>query len=154
MGKRVGTHQVGTRGDDELARAWHELMSRYHQVSCVLDRVLQTQHGISNSEFAVLEQLAESNAECAMRMHDLAEHAHVTQSALSRLVARLEADGLVERTICTEDRRSIYTRLTPAGRQLYQAARPTQRDVLRDQGGECLAAVGAAFVRSGALSAR
>jgi DNA-binding MarR family transcriptional regulator len=64
-------------------------------------------------------------------MHDLGEHAHVTQSALSRLVARLEADGLVERVMCVEDRRSVFARLTPAGLELYRAARPTQREVLR-----------------------
>jgi DNA-binding MarR family transcriptional regulator len=142
---------VSKRTDDELARAWHELMSRYHRVSCVLDRALQSAHGISGSEFAVLEQLAEVRPDCSMRMHDLGEHAHVTQSALSRLVARLEADALVERTMCTDDRRSVFTRLTPAGLALYEAARPTQREVLRTEGGECLAAVGTAFVATGAL---
>jgi DNA-binding MarR family transcriptional regulator len=106
-------------------------MSRYHRVSCVLDRALQTEHGVSASEFAVLEQLAEAGPECGLRMHELGEHAHVTQSALSRLIARLEADGLVERTMCADDRRSVMTRLTPAGRELYAAARPTQRAVLR-----------------------
>jgi DNA-binding MarR family transcriptional regulator len=124
-------HDVSKRTDDELARAWQELMSRYHRVSCVLDRNLQTEHGISGSEFAVLEQLAESGPEHSMRMHDLGEHVHVTQSALSRLVARLEADGLVNRSMCTDDRRSVFTCLTPAGLDLYRAARPTQRQILR-----------------------
>jgi DNA-binding MarR family transcriptional regulator len=142
---------VSKRTDDDLARAWHELMSRYHRVSCVLDRALQTEHGISGSEFAVLEQLAEARPEHSMRMHELGEHAHVTQSALSRLVARLEADGLVERTMCSDDRRSVFTCLTAAGLKLYQAARPTQREILRTEGGECLAAVGTAFVAAGAL---
>jgi DNA-binding MarR family transcriptional regulator len=142
---------VSKRTDDDLARAWHELMSRYHRVSCVLDRALQTEHGISGSEFAVLEQLADARPEHSMRMHELGEHAHVTQSALSRLVARLEADGLVERTMCSDDRRSVFTCLTAAGLKLYQAARPTQREILRTEGGECLAAVGTAFVAAGAL---
>jgi DNA-binding MarR family transcriptional regulator len=144
---------VSKRTDDELARAWHELMSRYHRVSCVLDRALQSAHGITGSEFAVLEQLASCGPDHSLRMHDLGEHAHVTQSALSRLVARLEADGLVERAMCTEDRRSVFTCLTPAGFKLYEAARPTQREVLRTEGGECLAAVGNAFVATGALTA-
>jgi DNA-binding MarR family transcriptional regulator len=145
---------VSKRTDDELARAWHELMSRYHRVSCVLDRALQTAHGISGSEFAVLEQLAEARPEFALKMHDLGERVHVTQSALSRLVARLEADGLIERIMCTEDRRSVFAKLTHAGHQVYEAARPTQRDVLRTEGGECLAAVGSAFVATGALRPR
>jgi DNA-binding MarR family transcriptional regulator len=143
---------VSKRSDDELARAWHELMSRYHRVSCVLDRALQTRHGISGSEFEVLEQLAQARPDNSLRMHDLGEHAHVTQSALSRLVARLEADGLVERKMCVDDRRSVWARLTPAGLELFRAARPTQREVLRTEGGDCLAAVGSAFVATGAIA--
>lgn len=121
------------RTDDELAVAWQELMSRYHRVSCVLDRALETGHGITGSEFAVLEQLAKARPDCSLKMHELGEHVHVTQSALSRLVARLEADGFVERVMCTEDRRSVFARLTPAGKELYRTARPTQREVLRGQ---------------------
>jgi|tagenome__1003787_1003787.scaffolds.fasta_scaffold18841646_2 DNA-binding MarR family transcriptional regulator len=141
------------RADDELARAWQELMNRYHRVSCVLDRVLQAEHGITGSEFAVLEQLAEAR-DCSLRLHELGEHAHVTQSALSRLVARLEADGILERTMCLEDRRSVFARLTPAGRELYRKARPTHRAVLRDSGGDCLATVGTVFATAGPLPVR
>lgn len=143
---------MSKRSDDDLARAWQELMSRYHRVSCVLDRTLQGEHGISGSEFAVLEQLAEAKPDHSLKMHDLGEHVHVTQSALSRLVARLETDGLVERIMCTDDRRSVFAKLTAAGLKLYDAARPTQRDVLRREGGQCLAAAGAAFAATGAPS--
>src|SRR3954469_23589088 len=140
---------MSKRSDDELARAWQELMSRYHRVSCLLDRALEAEHGITTSEFAVLEQLAGAR-DCALKLHDLGAHVHVTQSALSRLVARLEADGLVERAMCTEDRRSVFARLTPAGLELYRKARPTHRSVLRDSSGDCLAAVGSAFVATSA----
>ena len=124
---------MAKRADDELARAWQELMSRYHRVSCVLDSTLQAQHGISASEFAVLERLAESTPDHSMKMNDLGDHAHLSQSALSRLVARLEADGLVERAMCREDRRCVYAALTPDGLAVYEAARPTHREVLRAQ---------------------
>lgn len=124
---------MSRRTDDELARAWQELMSRYHRVSCVLDRTLEARCGITGSEFAALEQLAQAHPDSSLKMHDLGERVHVTQSALSRLVARLEADGLVERVMCTEDRRAVFARLTAAGMELYRTARPTQREVLRDQ---------------------
>ena len=123
---------MSKRSDDELARSWQETMSRYHRLTCVLDRALESAHGITGSEFAVLEQLAEARPDCSLKMHDLGEHVHVTQSALSRLVARLEADGLVERVMCTDDRRSVFARLTPTGRELYRSARPTHRAVLRE----------------------
>jgi DNA-binding MarR family transcriptional regulator len=123
-----------SKRDDDLAREWQDLMSRYHRLSGALDRALQTAHGISGSEFAVIEQLAESRPDHSLKMHDLGETVPVTQSALSRLVARLEADGLIERSMCTEDRRCVYARLTQAGLTLYRDARPTQREVLRAAG--------------------
>lgn len=121
---------VSKRSDDDLARRWHDLMSCYHRVSCVLDRTLQEEHGVTASEFAILEQLAAAS-DHTLRMHELGEHAHVTQSALSRLVARLEADGLVSREMCTQDRRAVQTCLTAKGLDRYLAARPVQREVLR-----------------------
>ncbi len=117
--------------DEDLARAWHELMTRYHRVTCVLDSTLQTEHGITASEFAVLERLAD-DAHHSLKMNDLGQHVHLSQSALSRLVARLETDGLVERSMCTEDRRCVFATLTAAGLDLYRSARPTHREVLRD----------------------
>ena len=119
--------------DEDLARSWQDLMSRYHRVTCVLDSTLQTQHGITASEFAVLEQLADAGADHSLKMNDLGHHVHLSQSALSRLVARLETDGLVERAMCTEDRRCVYATLTSDGLALYRAARPTHREVLRAQ---------------------
>ena len=118
--------------DDDLARAWHELMGRYHRTSCILDRELEHTHGISGSDFEVLQQLVVRGDNGSLRMLDLAAHVHLSQSALSRLVARLEKDGLVERSMCTDDRRSVFTCITAAGRERYAAARPTQRAVLRD----------------------
>lgn len=124
---------MAKRDDEQLAQAWQELMSRYHRVTCVLDSTLEEQHGISASEFAVLERLAGAKPEHALKMNELGDHAHLSQSALSRLVARLEADGLVERVLCTEDRRCVFAALTPDGLAVYEAARPTHREVLRAQ---------------------
>jgi DNA-binding MarR family transcriptional regulator len=121
---------VGVSKDDGLAKEWHELMGRYHRLSCTLDRELQAAHGIGGSDFEVLQQLAGS-PEGSLRMHDLADHVHLTQSALSRLISRLESDGLVDRCVCVDDRRSVITAITDGGRQRYQEARVTQRAILR-----------------------
>jgi len=119
-------------GDDELAAAWHELMGRYHKAICTLDRELLAQHHISASDFEVLQQLYAA-PDHTMRMHELGDHVHLTQSALSRLIARLERDGLVERCMCPDDRRSVMTSITAEGIDRYRAARPTQRAILREQ---------------------
>jgi DNA-binding MarR family transcriptional regulator len=119
--------------DRELAASWHDLMGRYHRISCAVDRELASQHGITASDFEVLQQLHEAGAVEGMRMHELGDRVHLTQSALSRLISRLEADGLVQRCMCTEDRRSVITAITAAGSERFLAARPTQRAILRDE---------------------
>jgi DNA-binding MarR family transcriptional regulator len=128
---------MAVRTDDALASEWHQLMGRYQRLMCALDRELGAAHGLSASEFEVLQQLEQSE-ECSLRMSALAESAHLSQSALSRLVSRLERDGLIERTTCDDDRRALFVALTKEGRSRYDDARPTQRRVLREEGSDCL----------------
>jgi len=124
--------------DDELATEWHDLMGRYHRITCALDRSLTARHGLSGSDFEVLQQLYTAGSECGaqVRMSELGERVHLSQSAFSRLISRLEQSGLVERTTCADDRRSAWTRITEAGVQRYLEAKPTQREILRGQGAE------------------
>jgi DNA-binding MarR family transcriptional regulator len=132
--------------DEELASAWHDLMGRYHRITCTLDRELLARHDLTVSEFEVLQELHAAAHEASgaadvpdsIRMHELGEQVHLTQSALSRLISRLEKDGLVERGMCLEDRRSVWARITPAGTGRYVQARPTQRAILRDQAVGCI----------------
>src|SRR5262245_7361498 len=125
----VGSRAVGTKRDDELAAEWHELMNRFHRITCALDRELLARHELTISEFEVLQQLAHAD-HMALRMNDLGDNAHLSQSALSRLIGRLEKDGLVVREMCVDDRRSVWTRLTAAGVARYREAKPTHREIL------------------------
>jgi DNA-binding MarR family transcriptional regulator len=108
-------------------------MGRYHRAICTLDRELLANHHISASDFEVLQQLYEASPSKSMRLHELGDRVHLTQSALSRLIARLERDGLVERCMCLDDRRSVIATITPEGVSRYREARPTQRSILRNQ---------------------
>jgi DNA-binding MarR family transcriptional regulator len=114
----------------DLVEQWRYLVDRHARVNGALERRLH-EHGLGVSEFEVLERLATSE-KGDQRMQELAEAAHLSQSALSRVVGRLEADGLVCRTMCQQDRRGIFTCLTDAGRERYEAARPTHREVLAE----------------------
>jgi DNA-binding MarR family transcriptional regulator len=113
-----------------LIEIWRELLDRHARTTSALERSLH-EHGLGVSEYEVLERLATGEKE-ERRMQELAEAVHLSQSALSRVVARLEADGLVTRAMCAEDRRGIFACLTDAGRERYAAARPAHRAVLAE----------------------
>jgi DNA-binding MarR family transcriptional regulator len=120
-----------TAEEQFLVETWRDLADRHARITCRLEKALQDEHGLGVSEFEVLERLAAPDRD-QHRMQELADLVFLSQSALSRLIGRLEAEGLVTRAICSEDRRGIYACLTAEGRARYEAARPTQRRVLAD----------------------
>ena len=60
-----------------------------------------------------------------MRMSEIADSVLLSRSGVTRLVDRLERDGLVERVPCEDDARGQYAVLTPRGRETFDAARAT-----------------------------
>jgi DNA-binding MarR family transcriptional regulator len=121
--------EMGQTKDTTLVGEWHEILDRHARVSCALTHALEHQHGLGMSEFEVLERLA-SDGESCVRIQEVADHVHLSQSALSRVIDRLEKHGLLKRGVCDNDRRAVFAELTPAGRERYEAARPTHREVL------------------------
>ena len=117
--------------DQRLVQNWRGLLDQHARITGALERVLQEQHGLGVSEFEVLERLAEAQDD-DNRMQELADSIHLSPSALSRLIGRLEAEGLVSRTICPQDRRGIFACVTAEGKARYEAAKPAQRQVLAD----------------------
>ena len=123
-----------TANDELLVFAWRGLLDQHARAHCALERALKT-HDLGVSEYEVLERLCDGDPD-HRRMQDIGAAVHLSQSALSRVVARLEADGLVERKMCTEDRRGIYVAITDAGRARYKAARPAHRAALAEALGD------------------
>lgn len=126
-------------GTDPVVSTWRAIAGCHAAASAALEHELGRKHGLGVSEFEVLDRLAESEQH-KFRAQELADAVHLSQSALSRLIDRLERHGLVERSLCHLDRRGIYVVLTEAGRQRHAEAAPTHRDVLAG----VLAAAGAA----------
>ncbi|MFJ9348101.1 MarR family winged helix-turn-helix transcriptional regulator [Streptomyces sp. NPDC101237] len=120
-----------TASESRLEERWRDILSVHARTMCEIDRVLHP-HGLGASDFEVLDRLAaETPAEgdhC--RVQNLVGQVHLSQSALSRLIGRLEKDGLVERSVCVEDRRGVWVALTPRGRALHAEVRPLQRAAL------------------------
>jgi DNA-binding MarR family transcriptional regulator len=116
--------------DDAVLDAWRDLLDRKHRAYTALEKALRP-HDLGVTEFEILDRLATWAPE-ERRMQDLGDGLHLSQSALSRAVARLEQDGLAERGMCKEDRRGIYVCLTDAGRERWEAARPAHRAALSE----------------------
>jgi DNA-binding MarR family transcriptional regulator len=83
------------------------------------------------TSYEVLHHLHEASRG-RMRMSDLAEQAQLSRSGLTRLVDRLERDGLLERCSCEHDARGSFACLTEAGRERLEAALVTHLAVVRE----------------------
>ncbi|MEW2356033.1 MarR family transcriptional regulator [Spirillospora sp. NPDC029432] len=111
------------------AEIWGQIVTLHGRVLHELARVMQRRHGVGLSEYWALCRLAEA-ADGELRMQELADLIGLNQSSVSRLVARLEGDGLSERTHCPKDRRGVYTVITDEGRAVLEKARPTYEATL------------------------
>ncbi|HEX4759702.1 MAG TPA: MarR family transcriptional regulator [Thermoleophilaceae bacterium] len=111
--------------------AWRDLAAIHANVHAALDHELKEQHDLSPVEYEVLAKLGSCSTGHA-RMQELAGDVHLNQSTCSRVVARLEEEGLTTRDLCSEDRRGIYAKITDAGRERLSAAEPTYRRVLAE----------------------
>ena len=72
------------------------------------------EHGLSSVEFEVLTRLARSPGN-QLRMTDLAAQTTLSTSGVTRVVDRMERDGLLCRSACPSDRRSSYAVVTSTG---------------------------------------
>ncbi|MGW2742197.1 MarR family winged helix-turn-helix transcriptional regulator [Streptomyces sp. NPDC001450] len=123
---------AANRAEQALVERWRGILALHARTQCELDRTLHG-HGLCASDFEVLDLLAECAAAdggSAYRVQEISERVHLSQSALSRLIGRLEKEGLVERAMCPEDRRGVRVMLTGKGRALHGEVRPIQRAVL------------------------
>jgi DNA-binding MarR family transcriptional regulator len=117
--------------EEAIVAAWHDLLAAHARTHGALERALKP-YDLGVSEFEVLERLASVELGEQRRMQELGEALHLSQSALSRVVGRLEKDGMAQRGMCEHDRRGIYVCITDAGRGRYEEARPAQRAALAE----------------------
>jgi DNA-binding MarR family transcriptional regulator len=127
--------QDALTGQDALTlgemRAWRGLLRAHACLAKRLDAELERAHRLPMSSYEVLHHLQEASGG-RMRMCDLAEQAQLSRSGLTRLVDRLERDGLLERCSCAHDARGAYACLTDSGRERLEEARVTHLAVVRE----------------------
>lgn len=93
-----------------------------------MDTHLQSKYKLSLSEFSVLWLLSEQ-PEQKMRIQYIAESVNLSQSAISRLVSRLE-NNFVKRHICLDDQRGVYIKLTTLGEEKVNEMTSSYQDHL------------------------
>ena len=104
--------------------AWGGFLRVHAKIVRKLDAELRQAHGLPLSSYEVLLHLSWASGH-RMRMGELAESVLLTLSGVTRLVGRLEREGLVRRESCPEDRRGAYAILTEAGLGRLGEAHPT-----------------------------
>jgi DNA-binding MarR family transcriptional regulator len=113
---------VVSASDWRLA-VWRSFLRTHTHLLRQLEHQLQVHGKIALGSYDVLVQLAEA-PDSRLRMSELAEAVLLSRSGLTRLVDRLQSDGLVERQPDPDDARGMYTVLTAKGRDtLRDAAR-------------------------------
>ncbi|HEX6655014.1 MAG TPA: MarR family transcriptional regulator [Candidatus Limnocylindria bacterium] len=109
---------------DPRLNAWRTFLYAHAQVRRQLERELQAEQSMGLGEYELLLVLAYSQGR-RLRMSELADTLAVSRSGATRLIDRLEADGLVQRISCDTDRRGSWAQLTAAGQARLRAASPT-----------------------------
>jgi DNA-binding MarR family transcriptional regulator len=111
-------------------QAWVGLLHAHATLTRQLDAELIAAHGLSISGFEVLWRVAAA-PDGHLRMTDLAELVLLSPSGLSRLVDRLEAEGMIERVACPTDGRAINATITEVGRRRLEESQATHFEGIR-----------------------
>jgi len=112
--------------------AWRGLLRVHAALVRELDAELDAAHGLPLSSYDVLIYLQTAPGK-RLRMAELADSVLLSRSGVTRLVDRLEREGLIVRDTCTSDGRGLYAVLTDAGEAMLARARPTHLAGVRER---------------------
>ena len=97
---------------------WFDFNRRQVELEVILEETIaeQSEQTLTLKEFYLLHFLNQAQGK-ALRQIDLPDKLHLSPSAVSRMVARLEAKncGLLSRRCCDQDKRASFICLTSEG---------------------------------------
>src|SRR5919107_5360462 len=125
------SHPVGELTGTELG-AWRGLLRVHAALVRELDAELDAAHDLPLTSYDVLIYLQSAPGK-RLRMAELADSVLLSRSGVTRLVDRLEREGLIVRDTCTSDGRGCFAVLTDAGEELLARARPSHLDGVRER---------------------
>lgn len=114
-----------------LISQWLDYTKKQSMVEKKLEEMLKKNSQLTTSEYYALYQLKQNG--CHMRLNDLGNHLCLSQSALSRMINRLEDRNhpMIERRICTDDKRGVYVDLTVEGANLVSSVEQEVNAILK-----------------------
>ncbi|CAN7662505.1 MarR family transcriptional regulator [Peribacillus frigoritolerans] len=123
--------------NNELLDNWLSLTHIQMKINNALEAVFQEKYDLTLKEFYVLYYLSLAYNK-RLRLQDLPDLVGLSQSAVSRLVTRLEARSCqtLQRSACEDDLRGVYTSLTTKGEEAVKECIETFNQVFLDASSE------------------
>jgi DNA-binding MarR family transcriptional regulator len=131
---------VTPSADEQRLEAWSALVAVYQSVLHDVVRALEGDAGLDSGVFSALAYLARAEPVGHIKLAVLQElmHPRYSQPGLSRLVQRMEADGLVVREPDPDDGRATVLAMTRAGRTRFAKADAIYAAALQEHFGRYL----------------
>jgi DNA-binding MarR family transcriptional regulator len=107
--------------DDPRYVAWRLMLEAHAATVELLSKELEAECGMTIGWYDVLFHLHEADGG-RLRMVDLARAVLLSKSGLTRLVDRMEREGLVLRAVAPDDRRSFEVSMTAEGEKRFRKA--------------------------------
>lgn len=123
---------MGTRSKDLLARDTYLALLQAHEVLQAGAAALFKAHGLTHAQYNVLRILRGAGTE-GLSCQMISERLVTRVPDVTRLLDRMERDGLVVRERSEEDRRVVRARLVPKGRTKLDALDDPVLALHRDQ---------------------
>ena len=111
--------------------AWLNLQQASRVLDGAFDQRLKAAAGLSMAEYEALFRLSHAGGK-PMQMAQIATQLIASPSGTTRIVDRLERDGLITRHTPEENRRVVEINLTPKGRRILEKADRAFRGALRE----------------------
>ena len=114
---------------DAAERAWVQLIRAHRKALCSVERALRSADLPPLEWYDVLIELERAGQ---LRPRDLQDRLLLAQYNLSRLLDRMESEGLVRRERCSDDARCQWVSATETGIELRSRMWPVYSQAIRD----------------------
>jgi DNA-binding MarR family transcriptional regulator len=121
VGKEPPIVTAHDAADDPRVLIFGRLLGAANGLEYLLGRAIEEEVGINHATFEVLLLLARAGDE-GLALRDIAQARVLTSGGVTRMVKRLEQQGLVTRETSEADKRVQLLRLTPSGERTVVAA--------------------------------